>query len=117
MTTSLIDPLHDFEVNARGTLKAVRRQQQAPFVLYTSTNKVYGALEDVVLADAGTRYAPVNPAQHRGVSEARGLAFHSPYGCSKGGRGSAIRSRKGKPGHEGWGTVGGGARGPRGPRG
>jgi CDP-paratose 2-epimerase len=87
VTSSLVDPLHDFEVNARGTLnvlEAVRRQQEAPFVLYTSTNKVYGALEDVLLADAGTRYAPVDPAQHRGVSEVRGLAFHSPHGCSKG---------------------------------
>ncbi len=87
VTTSLVDPVHDFEVNARGTLnvlEAVRRQARPPFVLYTSTNKVYGALEDVLLADAGTRYAPVEPVQHRGVSEGRGLAFHSPYGCSKG---------------------------------
>ncbi len=87
VTTSLSDPVRDFEVNARGTLnvlEAVRRQRPAPFVLYTSTNKVYGALEDVLLADAGTRYAPVEPVQHRGISEARSLAFHSPYGCSKG---------------------------------
>lgn len=87
VTTSLQDPVADFEVNARGTLQvleAVRRQPLPPFLLYTSTNKVYGDLEDLALADAGTRYAPVDPAQHRGVSEARGLAFHSPYGCSKG---------------------------------
>jgi CDP-paratose 2-epimerase len=87
VTTSLVDPVRDFEVNARGTLnvlEAVRRQPTPPFFLYTSTNKVYGALEDVLLADAGTRYAPVDPVQHRGISEERGLAFHSPYGCSKG---------------------------------
>jgi CDP-paratose 2-epimerase len=87
VTTSLIDPIGDFEVNARGTLnvlEAVRRQPLPPFVLYASTSRVYGDLEDLALADAGTRYAPVDPAHHRGVSEERGLAFHSPYGCSKG---------------------------------
>ncbi|ACG72353.1 NAD-dependent epimerase/dehydratase [Anaeromyxobacter sp. K] len=87
VTTSLVDPVQDFEVNARGTLnvlEAVRRQDPPPFVLFTSTNKVYGALEDVLLEDAGRRYAPVDPGLHRGISEARNLAFHSPYGCSKG---------------------------------
>ena len=87
VTTSLADPVLDFEVNARGTvdvLEAVRRQRPAPFVLYPSTHEVYGALEDVLLADTGTRYAPVEPVQHRGISEARSLAFHSPHGCSKG---------------------------------
>jgi CDP-paratose 2-epimerase len=87
VTTSLVDPIHDFEVNARGTLEvleAVRREDPPPFVLYTSTNKVYGALDDVALADLGRRYVPVDPALRHGISEARGLAFHSPYGCSKG---------------------------------
>jgi CDP-paratose 2-epimerase len=87
VTTSLVDPIHDFEVNARGTLnllEAVRREDPPPFVLFTSTNKVYGALEDIRLVDVGARYVPVDPGLRRGVSEARGLAFHSPYGCSKG---------------------------------
>lgn len=87
VTTSLVDPVLDFEVNARGTLnllEAARRLDPPPFVLFTSTNKVYGALDDVSLVDVGGRYVPVDPAQRRGVPEARGLAFHSPYGCSKG---------------------------------
>jgi CDP-paratose 2-epimerase len=87
VTTSLVDPVLDFEVNARGTLnllEAVRREDPPPFVLFTSTNKVYGALDDVALVDVGARYVPVDPKLRRGVSEARGLAFHSPYGCSKG---------------------------------
>lgn len=87
VTTSLVDPIHDFEVNARGTLnvlEAVRREDPPPFVLFTSTNKVYGALGDVALVDVGERYVPVDPALRRGISEARPLAFHSPYGCSKG---------------------------------
>ncbi len=87
VTTSLVDPITDFEVNARGTLnvlEAVRREDPPPFVLFTSTNKVYGALSDVSLVDVGARYVPVDPALRRGISEARPLAFHSPYGCSKG---------------------------------
>jgi CDP-paratose 2-epimerase len=87
VTTSLVDPILDFEVNARGTLnllEAARRLDPPPFVLFTSTNKVYGALDDVALVDVGGRYVPVEPALRRGISEARGLAFHSPYGCSKG---------------------------------
>ncbi|MFT3917273.1 MAG: NAD-dependent epimerase/dehydratase family protein [Anaeromyxobacteraceae bacterium] len=87
VTTSLEDPIHDFEVNARGTLnllEAARRRRPAPFFLYTSTNKVYGALGDVALVDLGRRYAPAEPTLRRGISEARPIAFHSPYGCSKG---------------------------------
>jgi CDP-paratose 2-epimerase len=87
VTTSLVDPVTDFEVNARGTLnvlEAARVQDPPPFVLFTSTNKVYGALDDVALVDVGARYVPVDAGLRRGVSEARGLAFHSPYGCSKG---------------------------------
>ncbi len=87
VTTSLVDPILDFEVNARGTLElleAARREDPPPFLLFTSTNKVYGALDDVGLVDLGGRYVPVDPALRRGISEARGLAFHSPHGCSKG---------------------------------
>jgi CDP-paratose 2-epimerase len=87
VTTSLVDPVSDFEVNARGTLnllEAVRAQENPPFVLFTSTNKVYGALDDVRLVDLGNRYGPVDPALAGGIAERRALAFHSPYGCSKG---------------------------------
>jgi hypothetical protein len=71
-----------------------------PEVLGALEGKIHGALEDVLLGNAGTRYAPVDPAQYRGVSEARGLAFHSPHGCSRGAAGQHAQ-----PGHEGWGTV------------
>jgi CDP-paratose 2-epimerase len=88
VTTSLTDPFHDFEVNARGTLnllEAVRSCDRPPSVLFTSTNKVYGHLEDVGLRQAPTRYEPVNAVlRGDGISEARCLEFHSPYGCSKG---------------------------------
>ena len=88
VTTSLADPREDFAVNALGTLnvlEAARAQRVPPSVLMTSTNKVYGGLEDVVLELEGQRYQPVaaDIASH-GISEARPLDFHSPYGCSKG---------------------------------
>jgi CDP-paratose 2-epimerase len=88
VTTSLDAPLHDFEVNLRGTvnlLEAVRREARPVPLLFTSTNKVYGGLEDVALQEAGRRYQPVDAAIRRnGVSEARPLDFCTPYGCSKG---------------------------------
>jgi CDP-paratose 2-epimerase len=88
VTTSLDDPVHDFEVNVRGTvnvLEAARTQEERPAVLFTSTNKVYGGMEDVPLRRRGRRYEPSDDTlRGRGFGEARRLDFHSPYGCSKG---------------------------------
>jgi CDP-paratose 2-epimerase len=88
VTSSLVDPVADFEVNARGTLnllEALRgRPEPAPLV-FTSTNKVYGDLQDVELDVSDSRYFPVVASIRRhGVSEARPVSFCSPYGCSKG---------------------------------
>jgi CDP-paratose 2-epimerase len=88
VTTGLKAPLHDFEVNLCGTftlLEAVRARPRPPAVIFTSTNKVYGGLDDVELEVAGHRYQPVDRAlRRRGISEARPLNFCTPYGCSKG---------------------------------
>jgi CDP-paratose 2-epimerase len=88
VTTSLVDPVHDFEVNVRGTLnvlEAARAQSERPAVLFTSTNKVYGGMEDVSLRLRGARYEPTDDTlRARGFGEDRTLDFHSPYGCSKG---------------------------------
>ena len=88
VTTSLDSPLHDFDVNARGTLlllEVLRSMRTPPPLLFTSTNKVYGALEDVGLEERGKRYEPAQAAlRQQGISESRRLEFHSPYGCSKG---------------------------------
>lgn len=86
VTTSVTDPVHDFEVNAHGTfnvLEAARRCDRKPFVLFTSTNKVYGALSRVPVEVHGTHYCAAVPG-FRGVDETEPLDFHSPYGCSKG---------------------------------
>jgi CDP-paratose 2-epimerase len=84
VTTSVADPREDFEVNLCGTfnvLEAARVCGHKPFMLFTSTNKVYGNLGLGGPAELATRYA--YPAHH-GVSELQSLDFHSPYGCSKG---------------------------------
>jgi CDP-paratose 2-epimerase len=86
VTTSLDDPINDFEVNARGTLnvlEAARASGRLPFVLFTSTNKVYGSLPDLAIVRQKDRYVPMDP-EFQGVSEQQPLDFHSPYGCSKG---------------------------------
>jgi CDP-paratose 2-epimerase len=88
VTTSLVDPFTDFEVNARGTLnvlEAMRALPSPPSLLFTSTNKVYGDLADVALVRRDGRYEPKERrlAAH-GIGEDRPLDFHSPYGCSKG---------------------------------
>jgi CDP-paratose 2-epimerase len=88
VTTSLVDPLLDFDVNARGTLhllEALRACDVPPSLLFTSTNKVYGHLEDLRLRRLPSRYEPEDRAvADSGISECRPLDFHSPYGCSKG---------------------------------
>lgn len=88
VTTSLENPREDFAVNALGTLnvlEAARARPVPPAILMTSTNKVYGGLEDLALAVQGQRYLPVDAqAREHGIGEARPLDFHSPYGCSKG---------------------------------
>jgi CDP-paratose 2-epimerase len=57
---SLADPRSDFEINALGTLNvvdaAVRHTPDAP-VLYSSTNKVYGTLEELQTDELATRYS------------------------------------------------------------
>jgi len=87
VTTSLTDPIYDFEVNVGGTLnllEEIRALENPPSLIYTSTNKVYGALNDLPLQANCTRYQPMDAATRTGVNESQPLDFHSPYGCSKG---------------------------------
>ncbi|EWY38103.1 NAD-dependent dehydratase [Skermanella stibiiresistens SB22] len=88
VTTSLVDPITDFEINARGTvnlLEAMRAQPEPPPLVFTSTNKVYGKLADVELRLEGEHYAPADlEIRAHGIDESRPLDFYSPYGASKG---------------------------------
>jgi len=89
VTSSVADPLHDFDVNLRGTLtvlEELRRRADPPPLLFTSTNKVYGDLADLAIRKRGNRYEPVDDeVGAAGIGEHRNLRFCSPYGCSKGG--------------------------------
>lgn len=85
VTTSVVNPREDFEINALGTfnvLEAIRNSSSRPAVLYSSTNKVYGKMADLAVAETNGRYNYVD--QPEGISEERPLDFYSPYGCSKG---------------------------------
>ncbi len=92
VTTSVTDPRTDFEINALGTfnvLEAARLSGRNPVFVFASTNKVYGGMEDVAIAEQATRYAYRDLPT--GVSEQQPLDFHSPYGCSKGAADQYVR--------------------------
>jgi CDP-paratose 2-epimerase len=85
VTTSVTHPREDFEINALGTfnvVEAARLSERKPAVLYASTNKVYGGMEDVRVVERGTRWE--YETLPMGCPETQPLDFHSPYGCSKG---------------------------------
>jgi CDP-paratose 2-epimerase len=92
VTTSVDKPREDFEVNALGTfnvLEAVRLSGNRPPIVFTSTNKVYGGLDDIQTVQTSTRYEFSDASL--GVGESRPLDFHSPYGCSKGAADQYVR--------------------------
>lgn len=85
VTTSVLEPWYDFQVNALGTLnllEAVRGSGTKPVVLFASTNKVYGELSDFQVVESETRYQYEGDVS--GIPETAPLDFYSPYGCSKG---------------------------------
>ncbi|MGH7764562.1 MAG: NAD-dependent epimerase/dehydratase family protein, partial [Candidatus Dormibacteraceae bacterium] len=78
VTTSLVDPSTDFDINARGTfniLEAVRLNNREAPLVFASTNKVYGKLEH----------------NNGPCKETQPIDFHSPYGCSKGAADQYVR--------------------------
>jgi len=89
VTTSVENPREDFNINAYGTfnvLESIRKIKErngiAPVLIYSSTNKVYGGMEDILILNKGEMYDYQDLPE--GISEDRQLDFHSPYGCSKG---------------------------------
>ncbi len=92
VTTSVEDPRTDFEINALGTLnvlEAVRAMDDHPVVLFTSTNKVYGALTQLQVVEDDLRYRYADLPL--GVTEETPLDLYSPYGCSKGAADQYVR--------------------------
>jgi CDP-paratose 2-epimerase len=88
VTTSIVDPELDFEVNLRGTLvllEALRRRRDRVPLVFASTNKVYGDLSEIELDGTEKAYlARDRTIRRHGISEDHVLSFHAPYGCSKG---------------------------------
>ena len=85
MTTSIANPRTDLETNVLGTfnlLEAARIHAGDASIIYSSTNKVYGNLEQYRYRETETRYECIDKPE--GFSEETPLNFHSPYGCSKG---------------------------------
>jgi CDP-paratose 2-epimerase len=92
VTTSVSNPREDFEINALGTfnvLEAARAQANPPTVLYASTNKVYGGMENIEVVEEDTRYRYRDLPE--GIPANHPLDFHSPYGCSKGAADQYVR--------------------------
>ena len=76
VTGSIIDPTHDFDANARGTLnvlEAVRASAHDAHIVFASTNKVYGRLEHLRTERASSTGHP------RGLS--RGESGELPDRC------------------------------------
>jgi len=85
VTTSVQSPREDFDINALGTfnvIEAARTSARDPVLLYSSTNKVYGGMEDTQVVENADRWQYANLPF--GCPETQPLDFHSPYGCSKG---------------------------------
>lgn len=92
VTRSLADPREDFEANALGTfnvLEAMRRTSLDASLIFSSTNKVYGSMEELSVTEGDNRYSYDDLPF--GIAEDRGLDFHSPYGCSKGAADQYVR--------------------------
>src|SRR3954469_22030038 len=95
VTTSLDDPISDFEINGRGTLnilEAIRRHGRQIPIIFASTNKVYGKLLDLPdVRRVDGRNVPCDPRFAQGVGEDAPLDLYSPYGCSKGAADQYVR--------------------------
>ncbi len=87
VTTSVLDPRTDFEINSLGTfnvLEAARKNNAA--VVYCSTNKVYGDnVNKIKVKERDMRYEFADKNFRSGIPEtfSTDLCEHTPYGASK----------------------------------
>jgi CDP-paratose 2-epimerase len=92
VTTSVTEPRRDFEINALGTfnlLEALRLNDYGALLIFSSTNKVYGGIENARVTEKNNKYCYENLPE--GIDEGFNLDFHSPYGCSKGAADQYVR--------------------------
>ena len=66
----------------------MRQHNPKAILVFASTNKVYGGLDEFNLIELETRYSPEGL---QAVPETQQLDFHSPYGASKGAADQYVR--------------------------
>jgi CDP-paratose 2-epimerase len=87
VTTSIKDPVLDFESNIVGSFKileALRNHAPTTPLLFSSTNKVYGDLSHHHMNKNEETKRYENTTTPNGVDETEPVNFISPYGCSNG---------------------------------
>lgn len=87
VTTSIINPMSDFQTNIFSTFKlleTVKINNPKAIFIYSSTNKVYGDLEKHKLKKNLKEKNYQDICHSDGIDESENLDFISPYGCSKG---------------------------------
>lgn len=92
VTRSVHAPREDFETNLLGTfnlLEAIRQTRSEPVLIYASTNKVYGRMDDIEVVQKQKRYEFKDLPE--GITERVPLDLYSPYGCSKGAADQYVR--------------------------
>ena len=92
VTISVLNPYEDFEINVLGTLnvlEAARKYLPKTFFIFSSTNKVYGGMENIKIVEKNGKYFALD--YPNGIDEDFNLDFHSPYGCSKGAADQYVR--------------------------
>ena len=85
VTKSIIDPLLDLQSNLIGTfnvLEAIKKYNKDAILIYSSTNKVYGKLNNLKIIEKNRKY--VFRDFPEGINERHKTDFVTPYGCSKG---------------------------------
>jgi len=86
VTTSLINPRLDFNSNVLGcfnVLEALRVNKSKSKIIFSSTNKVYGKLENQQLKFQKNIGYSLKKFP-KGIKESVPINFVTPYGCSKG---------------------------------
>lgn len=87
VTSSISNPIDDFEVNTIGTINAlegIRKHNPHALAIYSSTNKVYGSMDFIKYGQTKKRFTFLEKRLKDGIDESFPLDFHSPYACSKG---------------------------------
>lgn len=86
ITDSIVDPVKDFEINARGTLnllEAIRRTDKNSVFLFSSSNKVYEPIPSGKLKLNSDAYHPVD-SQFKKIDESFSPSVsETPYASSK----------------------------------